>query len=866
MYSFCRPRTRPIRRAIGSFYKYGQLQLLARHSHFQVRYAYRPLPTTTSIRVIEFHSLDQVEEEDLLSFSTSTIDLADNPHYGALSYTWGRPISVFETIEERDRVEPGDRLIRCDGQLVGVTQNLHDFLLEWRRSRLLAANPYNQLTMALREGGLLAPSKLWVDAICINQSDLSEKTAQISIMGRIYSQAHKVVIWLGPMDSFTRPAFELMKKIGHVTLEQARALRSSTTSDTCHALGLPPIHDSSWWSVYALFQRNWFRRVWILQELAFARESYVQIGAILLSWKDLVKICGILWFSGLGRAMEEAAWIEISGSQIDQILVKTTGSLVIQHSPRPESDRRLFHTMDINSASFINVFDIERFRIGNGSQLTRSERSNVVSLSSRSHDVTTIPPVTLLSMLERASKGLASDPRDMAYALIDLAKRDVQDSGNVSLLRKPLVADYRQSVDDVFLQVAWHVLLSNNCLDLLQYRSLDVHEPYTHMKAKNLPSWVPDWTSRVKNPLWTKKALCESIWDSSAGLEWTPASDLPVYGRQLGITGLLVDTVSDVATSKQFSLSKSGQLACDLPRAYPWTPPGSTETPDRVLWKTLIAGHDDVGYPARDFSQVFHWYWVDTMMRAKSSLEMLSLGETEECMRLESLTDILFPQWKGIRYGRPAEEKHEHPVEEMFGAAHQVDKIARSLAERLTKMSSLGNEQLTKHSGSPGEQAEPSQAPATIRGTKFAEENDDQESTHQHTKMFDTIESLNASMREARPKRKGHVALGDSVQNTDEEQLNGFFTDARELGELMEIFNGVRRVFRTQQNYLGNGPGAARPGDQVWVLAGGRVPFVLRPQEEKGKFELVGDAYVHGIMHGEAVSQTDGKMEAITLV
>ncbi|RSL73967.1 hypothetical protein CEP53_000556 [Fusarium sp. AF-6] len=757
MYSFCRPRTRPIRRAIGSFYKYGQLQLLARHSHFQVRYAYRPLPTTTSIRVIEFHSLDQgEEEEDLLSFSTSTIDLDDNPHYGALSYTWGRPISVFETIEERDRVEPGDRLIRCDGQLVGVTHNLHDFLLEWRRFRLLAANPYNQLAMALRKGGLLAPSKLWVDAICINQSDLSEKTAQIGIMGRIYSQAHKVVIWLGPTDNFTRPAFELMKIIGQVTLEQARALRSSTTSDTCHALGLPPIHDSSWWSLYALFQRNWFRRVWILQELAFARESYVQIGTMLLSWKDLVKICGILWFSRLGRAMEEAAWVEISGSQIDEILVKATGSIVIQHSPRPKSDRRLFHTMDVNSASFFNVFDIERFRIGNGSRLTRSERSNVVNLNSGLHDVTTIPPVTLLSMLGCASKGLASDPRDMAYALIDLAKRDVQDSGNVSLLRKPLVADYRQSVDDVFLQVAWHVLLSNNRLDLLQYRSLDVHEPYTHMKAKNLPSWVPDWTSRIKNPLWNKMASSESIWDSSAGLEWTPASDPPVYGRQLGITGLLVDTISDVATSEKFSLSKSGQLACDLPRAYPWSPPGSTETPDRVLWKTLIAGHDDVRYPARfDISQVLHWHWVDVMMRAKSSLEMLSLEEIEECMRLEFLTDILFPQWKGIRY---------------------------------------------------------------------------------------------------------------SVQNTDEEQIDGFFTDAIELVKLMNGFNSVRRVFRTQQNYLGNGPGAARPGDQVWVLAGGRVPFVLRPQEEKGKFELVGDAYVHGIMHGEAVGQTDGKMEAITLV
>jgi hypothetical protein len=38
---------------------------------------------------------------------------------------------------------------------------------------------------------------LWADAICINQMDPVEKASQILHMGEIYSQAHRVVVWLG---------------------------------------------------------------------------------------------------------------------------------------------------------------------------------------------------------------------------------------------------------------------------------------------------------------------------------------------------------------------------------------------------------------------------------------------------------------------------------------------------------------------------------------------------------------------------------------------------------------------------------------------------------------------------------------------
>lgn len=83
-----------------------------------------------------------------------------------------------------------------------------------------------------------------------------------------------------------------------------------------------------------------------------------------------------------------------------------------------------------------------------------------------------------------------------------------------------------------------------------------------------------------------------------------------------------------------------------------------------------------------------------------------------------------------------------------------------------------------------------------------------------------------------------------------------------------------RALFRTKMGFLGLGPMYARPGDVVALVAGSRVPVIMRKARKKGKrkghhhsdekarrrsvdegrYKLVGEAYVHGIMYGEALS------------
>jgi hypothetical protein len=47
---------------------------------------------------------------------------------------------------------------------------------------------------------------LWVDSICIDQSNLEERNSQVALMCRVYTQAESVVIWLGEEDESSTEA------------------------------------------------------------------------------------------------------------------------------------------------------------------------------------------------------------------------------------------------------------------------------------------------------------------------------------------------------------------------------------------------------------------------------------------------------------------------------------------------------------------------------------------------------------------------------------------------------------------------------------------------------------------------------------
>jgi len=72
------------------------------------------------------------------------------------------------------------------------------------------------------------------------------------------------------------------------------------------------------------------------------------------------------------------------------------------------------------------------------------------------------------------------------------------------------------------------------------------------------------------------------------------------------------------------------------------------------------------------------------------------------------------------------------------------------------------------------------------------------------------------------------------------------------------------RLFLTSQKYIGLGSESLQMGDVVWIVQGSRVPLILR-EVQTNVYRLVGGAYIHGFMHGEAL-QLNADFINITIV
>ncbi|UPL00019.1 hypothetical protein LCI18_010953 [Fusarium solani-melongenae] len=104
---------------------------------------------------------------------------------------------------------------------------------------------------------------LWIDAICINQDDIEERTAQVSQMSRIYSAAKSVIVWLGREDMTSQGA--------------AWALRGRTVSER------------DMWDIKCLIGRSWFTRKWVIQEFCLPRAVEMWCGAFQVTCEQLLE-------------------------------------------------------------------------------------------------------------------------------------------------------------------------------------------------------------------------------------------------------------------------------------------------------------------------------------------------------------------------------------------------------------------------------------------------------------------------------------------------------------------------------------------------------------------------------------------------
>jgi hypothetical protein len=396
------------------------------------------------------------------------------PAFKALSYTWG-------TSTQKVRIE-----------ISGVGGDMGGFFIT------------PSLEIALQH--LRHPSEsttVWIDQICINQNDFQEKSEQVNLMCQIYSQADEVLVWLGPAADESDSLMDIWDSVGreardwgleeYYTKERFSELQeiiaqtdpSDEKTISFHEICKTASEKFDVRAMVAWYKREWFSRVWIIQEFC--------LGAC------TIFICG-----------EKKVHIDLVRYATH---VYDFAARYWKDKERTKEETRCLSEMQADATQSLFA--------------SRSRR--------RKFECNGATGDSLFQLLQRNHIGIkkgATDPRDRIYGLLALS------NDNDKLGIKP---DYANSCTEQIYTSTARAIIKAGDLDLLRL----VQFP----KYRNqLPSWVPDWRGRLypcfstvtPNP--TQLRLFASSGSTTPSLLSTDSSNI------LGVEGYLVDEIEDVGS------------------------------------------------------------------------------------------------------------------------------------------------------------------------------------------------------------------------------------------------------------------------------------------------------------------------------
>jgi hypothetical protein len=529
-----------------------------------IRFIYAPLESESHIRLLNI-----LPGRLASAFVCKLIHVPINQssRYEALSYVWGEQT-------QQDTIDCNDRLLDVGKALSSALYRLRLYETE----RLL-----------------------WIDAICIDQSNILEKNLQLPLMGRIYQQAEQVIVWLGPETAGCKLALSMIASLidvynahkvmrelheeekkqkseqdgaGNIQeyIEKTLEERTSTkvtrhglmlhlTEDRCR---LPGVTSSKWEYLNAIFDAQWFHRVWTIQEMIVAEKVEVVFGDQACSWEHFFY-----------------------------------AAYCMGNSLLPMAPVQWQHTMwlDFNRIHF------------------RDEGS-----------------LSLLMLLNECHQRRATDQHDRVYALLGLVANQA-DIYNEGSLLKP---DYGLPVDEVYRRVAVHFLMVQQQPDILRA----VYPTRVHEK---LPSWVPDWNSARPKPI---LSAINSWYRAGGDLEDKALYKItshPSDPNILLITRRFYDTIASIGScmgpEKPEIISEviDPDLEYERSRQYLTTHvrcwrewqhlarvteninyPGTNEPRENAYWRTLIGDcSDDFSKPADDGYRYNYKQWRNHMRRAR---------------------------------------------------------------------------------------------------------------------------------------------------------------------------------------------------------------------------------------------------------
>ena len=352
--------------------------------------------------------------------------------YDALSYSWGKA-----------ELDAG---IICNGSLLAISANLSDALVYLRQPK--------------------QPRHLWVDGLCINQSDPLEKAAQVRNMLRFFEKAHRVIAWIG------EPKYTNIQTNGptEFSLNETRWLFSALTNERLVSamrnddFGLMGPHHKECndiaQDVYKLLishcERPWFFRTWVRQEVFAANGVILRCGQESFDldrfFQQLFALAGV-WQKS--QSLGFGPLRQVDQEEVVKLMPPETCSILRDD---------LYH--------------------GGNNRRQGDQISGTYTVSRRRYTA------HFMSTLQTVPEFDVTDPRDRVYAVLGMIRSTshrpfIDDRNDVREAEFPI--DYRKTEGQVFGDVIQYLINVDQNLD-----ALTVFEDRTN-RATDLPSYAVDW-------------------------------------------------------------------------------------------------------------------------------------------------------------------------------------------------------------------------------------------------------------------------------------------------------------------------------------------------------------------------------------
>ncbi|PVH81098.1 HET-domain-containing protein [Cadophora sp. DSE1049] len=387
------------------------------------QYIYPPLTSPDEFRLVVLHQSGTNPsggDNFSIEFVPGRFDQACS--YVALSYAWGTDPGV------EDIQVVGTRL-----QTLKITKSLACALQSLRKSE---------------------HKVLWIDALCIDQTNLSEKSHQIGRMAEIYRRATEVVIWLGDAANQSDLAMDLLNNVSAEKIDN---------------LATDPGAIKAWVALSNLMTRSWFTRRWVVQEVVFARHAVLRCGSATASW---LRFCGV---------------VELFVEKLEEIK-RTISNSTPEQQPSDLSANLLHFLLAFAggvlpplAAVVVSVVNMHTGTIFGPDQITIGELRGIgvhslIALYDRilprkRNDTESYRLCTMEALLSYLPESEATDGRDMVFALASLAKDYVG-----------FTPDYKQSVVRVYKNAVQQAAITSRSLNI-------ICRPWAQ-PSTNLPSWI----------------------------------------------------------------------------------------------------------------------------------------------------------------------------------------------------------------------------------------------------------------------------------------------------------------------------------------------------------------------------------------